>query len=223
METYRNAGDLFDGDRLAEIQTYPEWKSAPLESARRALEELLEKRESMIEEGLERKETSYYWTSYVLRRIGFCHSVVERTPDDNDVRPDFTLFYDATEFLRAKDYRMTHEFFANGLAVMRALGWNESLDELEDVEEGEPTNPAFELDRFIRATGVPWGILTNGRIWRLYHRDSSGLMNTYYEVNLIDALESNDLDAFKYFWMVFSPAGLGGSTRGDAIVNRLYD
>ena len=223
MTAFRNAGDLFDNDRLEQIGTYPEWNSAPLENARRSLEELLEKRESMLEDGIDRPQTSYYWISYVLRRIGFCHSVAERTPAEEDVRPDFTLFYDANEFLRAREYRASRDFFAYGLAVMRAVGWNESLDHLEDVEEGQPTNPAMDLDRFMRVTGVPWGILTNGQTWRLYHRDSSGLMDTYYEVSLKEALESNNLDAFKYFWMVFSPAGLGGSTRGDAIVNRLYD
>ena len=222
-QTYRNQGDLFDNDRLAQIETYPEWKSAPLEGARRKLEELLEKREAMIEEGFDRPQTSYYWTSYVLRRLGFCHSVTERTPGESDVRPDFTLFYDATEFLRARDYRQTRDFFANAMCVMRSLGWNESLDELEEVEEGEPSNPAFELNRYLRETGVPWGVLTNGQVWRLYHRDTSGMMDTFYEVDLVSALQSNDLDEFKYFWMVFSPAGLGGSTRGDAIVNRLYD
>ena len=75
----------------------------------------------------------------------------------------------------------------------------------------------------MRVTSVTWGILTNGRLWRLYHRDTSGLMTTFYEVDLMAALQSNNMDDFRYFWLVFSPAGLGGLTRGDAIVDRLYD
>lgn len=223
MTVHRNVENLFDPDRLSQISTHPEWKSAPLESARRSLEELLEKREAMIEEGLDAKETAYYWTSYVLRRLGFCFSVVERTGGEEDTRPDFTLFYDATEFLRARDYRGTRDFFANSLCVMRTLGWGEEFNHTEDPETGAVSNPAVDLDRYMRTTGVPWGILTNGPIWRLYNRDTSGLLNTFYEVDLVSALQSNDLDDFRYFWMVFSPAGLGGSTRGDAIVTRLYD
>ena len=222
MATYQNAGDLFYEDRLGQISTYPEWKSESLEKSRRELEELFEKREGMTTETYNRGQTSYYWTSYVLRRLGFCHSCSERAPGEVDTRPDFTLFRDSTDFLQARDYRGARDFFGQSLAVLRTLGWDESLDQVES-EEGESANPAFELDRYLRDTGVTWGILTNGRKWRLYHRDTSGLMTTYYEVDLVDAIQSNDLDAFRYFWMVFSPAGLGGSKQGDAIVNRLYD
>ena len=220
---YRISGDLFDAKNVEQLQTYPEWNSEEIERARRAIEELLEKREALLEEGPDRANTSYYWTSYVLRRLGYCHSVAERTPSEDDTRPDFTLFYDAQDFYNARPHRSTRDFFGNALGVIRSLGWTESLDEISAEDDSQPANPAYELDRYLRSTGVPWGILTNGRVWRLLHRDTSGLMNTYYEIDLLSTLESNNLNDFKYFWMIFGPAALGGSSMGEPIVNRLYD
>jgi hypothetical protein len=221
-KVYRNVGELFEDDRFTQISEYQEWKSDQIEEDRRKLEELLEKRETQIEEGLEEMETRYFWVSYVLRALGFAYSVAEMTPDATEAeepRPDFALFESAQDFSAALPYRGEREFFVRSLSIMRGLAWDASLDETED-EEG-PLNPAFEIDRFIRATGVEFGILTNGRMWRLFHRDTVGLMDTYYEVDLIAALESGDTEAFKYFWMVFSPQALAGQGEVEPIVRRM--
>jgi len=41
-----------------------------------------------------------------------------------------------------------------------------------------------------------WGILMNGRLWRLYHRETSFLLDSFFEVNLPALLEQEDLEAF---------------------------
>lgn len=221
-EVYRNVGELFENERFSQVSEYPEWKSEEIEADRRKLEELLEKREQQIEEGLNEMETRYFWVSYVLRALGFVYSVAEMVPDAieaDEQRPDFTLFESAQAFNTAVAYRGEREFFSNGLGIVRCLGWGESLDEV--VEDDIPMNPAIDVDRFIRATGMEWGILTNGRTWRLFHRDTSGLMATFYEVDLVDALESGDANAFKYFWIAFSAAAISSKSGVDPIVRRL--
>ncbi len=223
-EVFHNANNFFVDERLTEMSSFPEWSSDRIEQARRELEELLEKRQVVIEESPGELETQYYWISYVLRALGYCGTVAEPVPGGLDVgepRPDFTLFYSADDFRRAVALRGHREFFASALGVMRVLGWNSSLDEYDTDEEA--VSPAYDIDRHLRNTGTNWGVLTNGRQWRLYHRDSSGLMNTFYEVDLVEALESNEADDFKYFWLVFSPEGLGGSEVGGAIVQRLLN
>lgn len=225
-EVFQNVNTFFVDDRLEEMPTFPEWEADNIEVARRELEELLEKRKSVLEETPKAAETQYYWISYVLRALGYCASVSEPPPgglESEEPRPDFTLFYSAEDFRRAVALRGRREFFASALGVMRVLGWNSSLDEYDTDEEDAAYSPAFDVDRHLRDTGTNWGVLTNGRLWRLYHRDSSGLMNTYYEIDLVEALESKDADAFKYFWLVFSPEGLGGSEVGGAIVQRLLN
>lgn len=221
-QVYRNVGQLFEEERFSHISEYQEWKSPQIEADRRKLEELLEKREQQIADGLNEMATRYFWVSYVLRALGYVYSVAEMVPgavEADEPRPDFTLFESARAFNTGVAYRGEREFFANALAIARVLAWDASLDEVEE-EEG-PLNPAFDIDRFIRATGLEWGILTNGRTWRLFHRDSIGLMDTYYEVDLIQALESGDPDAFRYFWMVFSPQALAARAGVDPVVRRL--
>lgn len=221
-DVYVNEGELFSEERLQELDTYEEWDSEEVEEARQKLEELYEKREAQLDEGLEEMETRYFWISYALRALGFSYSVAELTPDfseDVDFRPDFTLFATPDELRSAIPHRGERDFFVPALGIMRAIGWEDSIDEYES--EGETYNVAYEVDGLVRSTGVQWGIATNGRKWRLFHRDSVGLLDTYYEVDLIEALHSKDPDSFKYFWMVFSPTGLGGEGGIQPVVERL--
>lgn len=219
MTSYKNVGNLFPEDKLLELHTYPEWSSEPLETSRRLIEELYEKRDEHLKEDMDSKNTSYYWTSYVLRRLGFCCSVAELPPNEGDARPDATLFVHADDFRRARDYRGSREFFSHAVGVVRAFGWNDSLDEME--VDGQSYTPAFDIDRHLRNTGVEWGILTNGQVWRLYHRDSSGTLDTYFEVNLTELLEQSNKEGFNYFWMLFSTDAMGRHGQNDAITSRL--
>lgn len=220
--TFRNQDQLFDEDRFAKINEQPEWSSERVSEVRLRLEELLEKKEQLDEEmerPLTELETQYHWISAVLRALGFTFSVAELTPVDEPARPDFTLFYNADDFHSATPARGERDFFTHAIGLVRGFKWDASLDEYE--QQDGPSSPAFEIDRSIRATGVDWGVLTNGQIWRLYHRDTSGLFSTFYEVNLMEALQSGDVEQFKYFWAIFSPEGLGGFEGQDAIVRRM--
>jgi hypothetical protein len=56
----------------------------------------------------------------------------------------------------------------------------------------------------ISETPLLYGVLlTNGRLWRLYHESASYKLDIYYEVNLESLLKSGDLEAFKYFYLFF--------------------
>ena len=55
-------------------------------------------------------------------------------------------------------------------------------------------------------TGVDWGILTNGREWRLYYRQASSTATEFYPIDLGELLETEDLEKFKYFWLFFRRA-----------------
>lgn len=220
-EAFRNVGQLFHQEEFDRVSDSPEWSDSNLAVARRHLEELFEKREPMFEEGMNDLANQYYWASYVLRELGYVHSVSEITPNrhaDDDLRPDFTLFDSADAFRTALPHRGQREFFSQALAVVRCLGWGASLDEYPEGHEG-PANPAYEIDRLLRSTGVTWGMLTNGITWRLFHRETSGLFTTFYEVDLVTALATAD-DSFRYFWIGFSRDALHG-TDSEPIVNRL--
>src|SRR5207248_484848 len=93
---------------------------------------------------------------------------------------------------------------------------------------------------YVQHGGVDWGILTNGRLWRLYHRETAHKLNRYYEVDLPALLARGDLDAFLYFYAffhrgAFDPAAPLGVARllkesedyargvGDSLKRQVYD
>ncbi len=60
--------------------------------------------------------------------------------------------------------------------------------------------PADQIAFYMRHTGATWGILTNGRRWRLYHKETVEKQDRFYEVDLKDLAEANDPEAFLYFY-----------------------
>lgn len=207
MAIYNNQGELFAQDTLDQLTTFAEWSEESVSSVRRNIDEVLEKRTALTEERdlSAEKETAYFWTSYVLRRMGYTFSVSEFLPDDESTRVNFTAFDSAESFRAARSFRGRREFFADATVLLRNVGWEESL-EGEDADNA----PANDLSNYMRKTGVEWGILTNGRTWRLYHSSRVGNLDSFFEMSLTDVLASEDDDDFRKFWMVFSPSGLGG-------------
>ena len=51
-------------------------------------------------------------------------------------------------------------------------------------------------------SGLPWGILTNGRKWRLYQIQTAHKLEVFYEVDL-PALLHGDVESFLYFYIFF--------------------
>ena len=113
-----------------------------------------------------------------------------------------------TAVAEAYSQKGSDDFYKRSVAVGDAKAWNVALDKSRQGRVlREMTNPSFQIDNYLRATPPKWAILTNGRLWRLYHEDSSFTMDSYYEVNLphmIACIEkTGDLSVFKYFYLFF--------------------
>lgn len=52
-------------------------------------------------------------------------------------------------------------------------------------------------------TGLEWGILTNGRLWRLYHKDTAHKLDRFYKVDLPALLQAGNIHNFLYFYAFF--------------------
>lgn len=66
---------------------------------------------------------------------------------------------------------MTDADLGAALAVGDAKQWDRPLDQALSVG-GDPfsnKNPGWQIAFYMQHTGLPWGMLTNGRLWRLYH------------------------------------------------------
>ena len=123
--------------------------------------------------------------------------------------PDYILYRDISALNANKGVVLDEaRLAAGGLAVGEAKYWERPLD-VTLQEKGDPfdnRNPSYQIAFYMLHSGVTWGILTNGRLWRLYHRDTSHKLDRYYEVDLPALLASEDPGAFLYFYAFFRRA-----------------
>lgn len=125
-------------------------------------------------------------------------------------RPDYAFFANPDDLAAAEaTAKGKTEYFAKALAVGDAKAWDRSLDRRRKGAGDAFTNanPSYQIDHYLRATDRKWGIVTNGRRWRLYHRDSSYRMNVFYEVDLVGLLQGYSED-FLYFFAFFRKEAL---------------
>ncbi len=85
--------------------------------------------------------------------------------------------------------------------------WNRYLDGRDaggtDPERGDE-NPGAVMVGLLEEGTASWGILTNGKIWRLYSAGAHSRATNYYEVDLEEALASQSPGkAFRYFFLFF--------------------
>jgi len=60
-------------------------------------------------------------------------------------------------------------------------------------------NWAEKIIRALREDDLQWGILTNGRLWRIYHQDEPTPYETYLEIDLEAIITDKAKDAYQIF------------------------
>ncbi len=131
---------------------------------------------------------------------GDCYEVQVNIPNvDARRQPDYAFFRTASDLNNAEARKGTLDYWRDVPALGDAKAWFASLDRQRGVDE----NPSSQIANYLYRSRVRWGILTNGRIWRLYEREKSSAGGVFFEVDLEDILKRNDPNAFKYFYLFF--------------------
>lgn len=227
---FLNSGPLFNGERLETLEDLSEWQ-AQEEAARDAYErvrESYEKHATLLAGSPSVEETRFFITGPALHALGFTHSAMERLDmaEGQSVAFDYTCFPSSAEFRIAAEARGGIGFFRSAVAVVKTIAWGADLDgAVAPTEEGDeapaPTAlPAQELDFWLRSTGCTYGILTNGCDWRLYHRGTSGLLNAFFQADMISAMKS-DFEEFKRFYLLFGKSAYLTDDSGTSFIDRL--
>lgn len=112
-------------------------------------------------------------------------------------KPDYALFPNSEIKQMAQKQEDSDLYFKKSIGLIEAKKWIKNLD------KGYKRNPSLQIKRYLRLTQVEWGILTNGKKWRLYNKKSSFSSNVYLELDLEEILEYNN-DLFEYFYAFFS-------------------
>ena len=181
----------------------------------------------------------------VLRELGHFFEVQPALKAGNETKkPDYVFYRDAASLTANKRKTLTDKLpQQGGIAVGDAKYWDRPLDVAlkgkKDADVFNNKNPGYQIAFYIQHSGVEWGILTNGRLWRLYHRDTAHKLDRYYEVDLPALLQNPDPGAFLYFYAFFHrsafephPLGVSALLResldyargvGDTLKSQVYD
>jgi hypothetical protein len=151
----------------------------------------------------------------ILEKLGF-HYSRQKTPQQSARdRPDFLLFADAES--KRKAQQDTAHYYQYGVAILEAKRFERPLDR-RGGDPLDPGTPSNQILRYLSSVEIAsngkilWGILTNGRLWRLYYHKAKSRTEGYIEFDLDPLFNSEDLfkltqeerlEAFKIFYLFF--------------------
>ncbi|MDF1514420.1 MAG: hypothetical protein P1S60_11480 [Anaerolineae bacterium] len=136
------------------------------------------------------EETEKNFVQPVLSILSWSFAVQVKHRELGEVtHPDYTLFLD--EMSRAMGENAgegSPGYYKRALAIAEAKHWCRPLDlrgdNNRDTWKGS-SNPAHQMIGYLKASGLSWGVLTNGQVWRLYHyKPASHSTVEFYEINL---------------------------------------
>ncbi len=226
------AGSLFSSDYLTEAirgtDAYAGVNTADLRARLQAIADRFPQTDRTNEA---QTEKDFIWP--VLAELGWAHTLTQQnlSAAGRDDVPDGLLFADATAKARANGEPEQWRRYAHGLATVESKRWARPLDRASGRDEA--TAPSTQMLRYLRRVddltsgATRWGILTNGRRWRLYWVGARSVAEEFAEVDLARALglDGDDLfsdDAQRDHWLAvfatlfsrpaFLPSGADGRT-----------
>ena len=228
MNAFNNSG-LFSNHYLENmIQKVAEWDDdARLRETFSQIKEIFERKGKNFERYVE-ADLEHNLIRPVFDRLGHHYGVQESVHHD-PLKPDYAFFPDRATLDEAYSHKKDSEgFYKKAVVVGDAKAWNVALDKSRQGKaQRDMANPSYQIDNYLRATPAKWAILTNGRMWRLYHEDTSVKMDCYYEVNLpllINRVEeSGDLNLFKYFYLFFRREAFPQVPLGSSFLDRVRE
>ncbi len=205
------------------VKENPEWKEDVTDSFDRAKKIYNSRKESwnrmdesMLEEFLIRP----------ILKVALGHYFVPQAKVElGSRRPDYAFFENDAILNEALEKKGIDDLYLKAVAVGDAKSWKTSLDKKVKGAKGsfEFQNPSFQIDHYLHITPVQWGILTNGHHWRIYHKDTSYKLDSYYEVDLVTILETNDIEGFRYFYLFFRLNAFVKDASGRSFLEKVKD
>ena len=219
---YRNS-NLFSGYYLDErVEDLEAWDCD--EEAEAVFEELraLWEHERELVGSYKEDELLGSWIDEVLDVLGF-GTLSETTLPDGSGYNDRLLFESADARRGAslkKKSGDSQAMYNLASAVLEAKQWDADFTE-RFAEQRSYRDASHQTKYYLDHTPeeLRWGVLTDGRKWRLYGTKDYAT-ETFYEVDLPELLERGDLEAFKYFYLFFRPAAfreISGTTFLDTV------
>lgn len=165
-------------------------------------------------------QTEERWVRPVLSALGFAYTVQAPLRLAGGWRqPDYGLFLSDGDRRAAARLEGAGRF-ARAVCVADAKRFERPLDRRR-AEGALSEDPVAQIITYVSATRCPWGILTNGRHWRLYAAERDLLGGAHYEVDLVALLEADDERLFRWFARFFSASAFAADVGGRSLLDRI--
>ncbi|MHB8995563.1 MAG: Eco57I restriction-modification methylase domain-containing protein [Armatimonadota bacterium] len=217
---FRNEG-LFTDHYLQDVlpQVASLWDVGDLEAVRQELLTLWREQSGQVSHYSEAQLEDHF-IKPVLTILGH---VFEPQPLAGQHKPDYAFFADDATRVAALPANGGLEYWGKALAVGDAKSWERKLDKTSGSDAGWGlSNPSFQVGEYYLArTDCKWGLLTNGRQWRLYAGEPKPDMQRFYEVDLPALLQSGDPADLAYFVLFFRRDAFVPDASGQFFLDRV--
>lgn len=161
----------------------------------------------------------------LLESLGHVFQVQPSLPTSEGVRrPDYAFFATREDKRQARKHKGKLDYFKKAIAIGDAKPWGQPLDKRQrrGTDKFDMLSPSWQIDYYLRTSEAPWAILTDGRFWRLYNRETSFRLDFYYEIDLPQILAARDLEDFEYFYLFFRREAFIRDPEGLCFLDRVY-
>jgi hypothetical protein len=211
----------------------PEWAEV-LEDAKAALSDALDiwrRERTRVEKYGNEQGLEHGFIQPMFEALGWS---IQYQPYLQGRKPDYALFADPNALDAAlSEGRTGARYWETATLVADAKAWHVSLDRPKK-DTGKREYPPQQIEWYLDRSRKEYGILTNGRIWRLIPRDigpGNPRFQTYLEVDLPEILnaidskpqatfEGEELAEFLRFYLLFGPTGHSAITRDRTLIAR---
>src|SRR4030043_1961721 len=204
MRPHRNRG-LFSNYFLDELLPKEDEFKIPISEVKAVFEKVKEIWDRSRFEAINEDQLRKHFLDKVLDYLGWVVDVNAPVPTGEwSKRPDYAFFLN-NESLKTAQKGKKEEYFKKAACIAEAKRLGRPLDKKLKTEADpfEVQNPSLQISRYLWLTGAKWGILTDGKYWRLYERETSKRLDIFYEIDLEDFIESGSVEDFRYFYLLF--------------------
>jgi hypothetical protein len=221
-----NRGLFSDHFLQARLPEWKEWEiDTELVAFHESLRSLYDSKKPILPH-LNEAQTELEFVQPVLDLLGYADSYIVQAPTkvgQHTNRPDYALFPDVKTKNKAYQ-KLDQNDYSLCIGIADAKYWERELDIAKSSDRDTFTNqnPSFQVAAYLTGTKQNWGILTNGRLWRLYSSKSHLPLGNYYQVDLVQLLEDAPVEVLKYFYVLFRKQALL-QVEGKSLLDRILE
>jgi len=213
--------NLFSNHFLEErLENLDEWEQVEIKEEFEKIRALWDKKKRYLKNNPNEDNTQEEWINKILAIIGHQQWGSEPTKTigkGRNLNPDYLFFKDFETKLDAEE---SDNQFEEGYLIGEAKKYGRVLDKSMDNHE----NPSFQIFNYVDRLRTPWGLLTNGKKWRLYSYEDCEA-DTFYEIDIVEEILEKDretaLQNFKYFYLFFRQESF--LPKENSFLNKVYE